>query len=241
MGSYGEYWCGRTHSVESKRKISISRSSDGNNIWLNNIFKDGILVDSATTHYTDLKNIHIECIDCGKLVFFKGIRRNRHITKEYFCRSCAHKNLPTWNTGLANTNHPGILKIGKASKKYWNDSDAKKKHRLQMEARGHWTPLSAKTKWQQYKQLCWMYTNQNDLSSIENYDRRVHTTGGSGYTLDHMFSIFEGFKRGIVPWIIGSIVNLQCISCTENSVKNKKCSISEKELYERYDRLSKGR
>lgn len=80
-----------------------------------------------------------------------------------------------------------------------------------------------------------MYTQRNDLSVLENYDKVGHTAGATAYTLDHKFSVFEGFKRGILPQIIGSIVNLECLPCSDNSTKHTECSITEEELYELYE------
>jgi len=37
--------------------------------------------------------------------------------------------------------------------------------------------------------------------------------------------------------IIGSIVNLHYITCSENSSKHIKCLITKEELYEKYDRF----
>jgi len=174
------------------------------------------------------------CVSCGKEKIFGHIRPNtRH--KDWKCRSCAHMGIPTWNMGLGGSNHPGIKKIGVASKKQWTP-ERRKSHRKYMEESGYWTPLSAKTDWQQYKQLCWFHTRQNNLSSIENNDLVSHTTGGNGYTLDHMFSVFEGFKNFILPWIIGSIENIRYITCSENSAKHTKCSITKEELYEKFQK-----
>ena len=177
------------------------------------------------------------CVLCGTKRVFDHFRPNtRH--NNWKCRPCAHKGLPTWNTGLSGSDHPGLKKIGEAAKKHWTP-ERRKSHRKYMEETGWWTPLSAKTGWKAYKQLCWYYTNQNDLSQLENYDKVTHTTGGSGYTLDHKFSVHEGFKNSILPQIIGSIVNLQYITCSENSSKHTKCSITKEELYEEYDRFTK--
>lgn len=50
--------------------------------------------------------------------------------------------------------------------------------------------------------------------------------------LDHKFSIFEGYRNGIAPEIIGHTVNLEILSSQMNSkIKNKKCSITLAELH----------
>jgi len=51
--------------------------------------------------------------------------------------------------------------------------------------------------------------------------------------LDHMYSISDGFKNNIPPYIIGHINNLVMIPALENIKKNNRSSISKTELFER--------
>lgn len=55
--------------------------------------------------------------------------------------------------------------------------------------------------------------------------------------VDHMYSVIEGFRNMIPPFIIGSICNLQLLSATENSSKKSNCSMTVGELYEKYRRF----
>lgn len=54
------------------------------------------------------------------------------------------------------------------------------------------------------------------------------------YHLDHMFSISEGFKNNVPPFIISSVVNLRMIPCKDNLSKGRGCSITKEELFRRY-------
>jgi hypothetical protein len=54
--------------------------------------------------------------------------------------------------------------------------------------------------------------------------------GRNEYHLDHKFSIYEGFRRGILPYIIASVNNLEMLMESENISKSKSCSITEKQL-----------
>jgi signal recognition particle subunit SEC65 len=56
----------------------------------------------------------------------------------------------------------------------------------------------------------------------------------SGYSLDHKFSIKEGFLNSIEPKIIGSLPNLEYITISKNSSKQSKCSITKEELIKDY-------
>jgi hypothetical protein len=59
------------------------------------------------------------------------------------------------------------------------------------------------------------------------------------YQLDHIYSIFDGFKNKIDPRIIGSIVNLQILPQDINKKKNVQSWITIERLLELYDKLSK--
>jgi len=53
-----------------------------------------------------------------------------------------------------------------------------------------------------------------------------------GYSLDHKFSIREGFEQSTHPKIIGHWKNLEMIDLSGNCRKNRKCSITLQELIE---------
>lgn len=171
---------------------------------------------------------------------------------------------PPWNKGLTKhtseiinnnaKNHTGFKHsestkkiIGKHSELFWKDKNYREKvpklvsenrsvekWRKTMEDLGYFTPLSQKSEWQRYKQLVWYYTNKNDLSKLENYDKRARVEIPGSYSLDHKLSIKNGFNEGIDPKIIGSINNLEFVPAQSNSVKNTKNSITKKSLLEKY-------
>ena len=66
---------------------------------------------------------------------------------------------------------------------------------------------------------------------IEGIEKR-----GKEYHLDHKFSIVEGFRNNIPPYILGSKCNLEVIPREENSRKGENCSITKEELLENYHR-----
>jgi len=57
--------------------------------------------------------------------------------------------------------------------------------------------------------------------------------------LDHKYSKAEGFKNGILPIIIGSYINLEILTASENASKNYRCSITKEELFDEYNRQIK--
>jgi hypothetical protein len=80
--------------------------------------------------------------------------------------------------------------------------------------------------WAEYYKLVWYYTNI-DLSLVDNIELRGIK---NGFSLDHIYSIKQGFLDKIDPSIIGSKHNLRIITISENSSKGIKCDISKEEL-----------
>lgn len=81
-----------------------------------------------------------------------------------------------------------------------------------------------------YRKLVWNTTYKQPIEILPNSDKRGLCGVEGAYNLDHKFSVFEGFKQGIEPEIIGNIVNLEFIPWEENLNKGVKCSITENEL-----------
>ena len=73
-------------------------------------------------------------------------------------------------------------------------------------------------------------TKKQPIRDLDNYDKRGLTGIDGAYHLDHRFSIFEGFKQGIEPEVIGNISNLEFIPWEDNLSKGSNCSITLEEL-----------
>ena len=78
-----------------------------------------------------------------------------------------------------------------------------------------------------------MLKYKDEISNLHNFEKRGHANKGM-YHLDHKFSIIEGFKQCVPPYIIGSIHNLEMITARNNLAKNRKCSITLDSLCEAY-------
>lgn len=104
-------------------------------------------------------------------------------------------------------------KLGKNSIKDFSDGDEMRMFRI-------------------YKRRVMFFTRQNDLTVLENYERRGnHYKNKHAFHLDHIFSIAAGFEHNIPPYIIGSIYNLQMLHWKENIDKGADCGISKEELF----------
>jgi len=76
------------------------------------------------------------------------------------------------------------------------------------------------------------------LISIKNYSylfNKKNIKLSWNMTLDHRYSISEGLKNGILPQIVGSPINLQILTRSENCSKSYKCDINIEELFKKYD------
>lgn len=65
----------------------------------------------------------------------------------------------------------------------------------------------------------------------------VRGRGKSGYHVDHILSIKDGYLNCIPPEIMASKCNLQMLPGLENSIKQGRSYISKEELYKRWDTI----
>jgi len=93
-----------------------------------------------------------------------------------------------------------------------------------------------KTEKQKYYLEVLKYTNR---SYVEFFDFINNENNRSiDFHLDHIYSIYDGFKNKIDPIILGSIINLQLLPAKINIKKNKNSWITLDELNERYNLLN---
>jgi hypothetical protein len=91
---------------------------------------------------------------------------------------------------------------------------------------GQYIPRDQLNGFEKYKRLVWIETRKNDLTLLENYNRR----GRKDFHLDHMYSIWQGFVDKTPPEITGHIKNLKMLHYKENISKHTDCSISLEQL-----------
>jgi len=108
-----------------------------------------------------------------------------------------------------------------------------KKTRRTHERTGYWLSKSQIKTFREYGKAVWWYTRHNDLSVLENIERRGQ--GPNDFHLDHKYSIKQGFLDNIPVEIIGSIANLEMINSRKNIVKRSDCSITKEELFKLYE------
>ena len=118
----------------------------------------------------------------------------------------------------------------------WNNFVNKKRRcRFCYEENKYNKSLHNKSNFKLYKYIVKRYTEINykkhkQVINSDNYCRNRERH------LDHKFSIMEGFKQNILPFIIGNQVNLEILDGKTNIQKYDKCSITKKELFNEYFR-----
>jgi hypothetical protein len=113
--------------------------------------------------------------------------------------------------------------------------------RPKMEKLGIWIPLSELSEYQLYTYNVWSITNEQ----IRNYGHLIDSVllkenknineWKEKWSIDHKFSIKEGWNKKISPEIMGSITNLEIISFSDNSSKQSNCSITLEKLIKNYN------
>jgi len=102
---------------------------------------------------------------------------------------------------------------------YNNAEIAQEQKRKTMENQGLWIPLSSYTDWELYRYKVRQLTEKQDLSTLENFDKRGFVTEKDAYHVDHIISIYNGFTNNIPIHIIADINNLQMLPALENILK----------------------
>ena len=82
-----------------------------------------------------------------------------------------------------------------------------------------------------YYSVAWTHTRHSWVES----QNKVLTNGlirSREYTLDHIYSVQQGFRDNIPPYIIGHWSNLRLIPHKENSSKGMRCDKTKEQLFE---------
>ena len=94
------------------------------------------------------------------------------------------------------------------------------------------TPREDRTLRRIYYDTVWKFTEESwkNHFDIINPDRLNRTYNA----LDHIYSIQQGFRDLIPPYIIGHYTNLRIISLSQNGIKGMRCDKSKEELFENF-------
>jgi len=90
-------------------------------------------------------------------------------------------------------------------------------------ANGGWRSEDEISDYSVYTSLIEFFTSKQKIYNLPNVENRGKCGVEGAYQLDHIISKKEGFKRSILPHIIGDIKNLQIIPWEQNQKKRDQC------------------
>jgi len=186
-----------------------------------------------------------------KLKSKQAIKQNKKMWKDGKLKE-KHRKLTSKGTKKVLSNPIIREKMRKSSLKKWNNPEYKnkivkerierwnnqdfynkwyKKFNKTLVKKSGFDLRSVETEWSLYKRIIANQTNRiyRKYKDIINPNDLIR--GRSQYHLDHKFSIFEGFKNNIPPYIISHYTNLEMLSEHDNISKRIKCSITMDELF----------
>lgn len=95
------------------------------------------------------------------------------------------------------------------------------------------TPMHLRSLRRLYYDAVWRITEENWRDHFDKINpERLNRTYNA---LDHIYSIQQGFRESIPPYIIGHWTNLRVISLSENGIKGMCCDKSREQLFEDFD------
>lgn len=97
-------------------------------------------------------------------------------------------------------------------------------------SKGLYLDPSLKSDFEKYVSKVRNLSEKNDLSHLENFEKRGRAGIDGAFHLDHIYSIKMGFQNNIEPEIISSVHNLRFIPAEINISKKDKSEISIEEL-----------
>ncbi len=96
-------------------------------------------------------------------------------------------------------------------------------------------PNELLNEWQLYKRIVLKLTNRTYRKFKNEVNPKNYKRGYNGcYQLDHIFSVYDGFKNHVPPFIISDNCNLRMLPFMKNMKKSRKSDITLNQLIEKY-------
>ncbi len=183
---------------------------------------------------TKSEKIRIACIDCGveynsnNYDFLNKYPDNRCIScVQIFKWSKDHERLSNIRKTDEYRNKMSVsLKTSEKYKKCCVEKG--KNHTLYWDKIRGFTKEDYFSEWILYKKI--VYNMTEKVYRQHKGDINPDELPRMEYNLDHMFSVLEGFKNNIPPYIISNMCNLEIIPRYDNLSKGCDCSITKEEL-----------
>lgn len=154
------------------------------------------------------------CPVCNKeITCTSRVNMRKAINNGWWCRECSKKK---------------IQKSTSRAMKEWKDNPFKKV-KIQRTITANRLGFSSYTaykrslsKWKRYRTDVWRITKSQPLYSLKHFDRRGRCGKSGAYQIDHIISVYSGFKQRIPASTVGNITNLRMIPWLENAKKGVK-------------------
>lgn len=180
----------------------------------------------------DSKEKNIKCTICGNLFNSLGIGSHiwrMHGNGQNFDPNIGFKNeRQIWNKGLTKEADIRVKKCGDTLSRHIKDGVLKIKRKKKF--------YSDKQKYKacaSFRFSLNSYSSEFEFELIEKYGWYKAVNNGNnlkGVSRDHIFSVKEGMKQNINPFLLSHPVNCQLMVHTKNMSKGKKCGITVDEL-----------
>jgi hypothetical protein len=199
---------------------------------------DGISLDEYLPKRKNLKII-IKCSNCGL------IRQSNSydvLTKNStLCKSCIQKKKWEDNIDFKNkiieqrNNKEYKLNMSISIKK--SEKYKRSRYKVDNAIKKYWENVRGckfediEDIWYVYRRTVYKMTEKNyrKYKNVINPDNLPR--GRGKYHIDHKYSVLEGFKNNIPPYIISHCNNLQMLTEFDNISKDFKCDISKERLF----------
>jgi hypothetical protein len=98
---------------------------------------------------------------------------------------------------------------------------------------GTTTPREERSLRRLYYDAVWQFTEASWKNHFDEINpNRINRTYNA---LDHIYSIQQGFRESIPPYIIGHYTNLRVISPSENGIKGMRCDKTKEQLFKDFN------
>jgi hypothetical protein len=146
-----------------------------------------------------------DCPECNNPIGYSTKKLLKQaISNNTICNSCNnYKHNKTWNN-IITTEHINKMRATKAGYNSFEEYVEKYPEK------------------EMYKRNVWRLTYQNDLTVLENWDKRGRCGVKGAYQLDHIYPISKGYENKIPPEELARMDNLRMIPWKENLLKSNK-------------------
>lgn len=104
-------------------------------------------------------------------------------------------------------------------------------------SRGQYKTHHQRTLYTNYSNEVHRLTRLQPIHTLQHFEKRGKSGVPGTYQLDHLFSIYDGFRLGIAPSIIADISNLRMIPSSENRKKWHHSCITLEELLSKISKV----